>query len=228
MSPPHPVRFHLASFLLGGLIVGLAAGLFLLLARAPQPQPVVLHPPPTPAPTSTALPTATPAPAVVYVSGAVVRPGLYSVPGEARVGDALEMAGGFREDAAEDALNLAERLWDGARVHVGSRTEAAESPPGGDSGGDSHAPETGVSGLQPTTTTPGAESSGNTGTAPAGMPINLNTASQSELETLPGIGPARAAAIIEERPYSRVDEITRVSGIGDAILAQLRELVTVE
>ena len=215
------VRFHPASFLFGALLVGLASGLVVLLMRTPQPPPIVLHPPPTPAPTATALPTATPAPIVVYVSGAVDRPGLYSLPPDARVGDALAQAGGFGEDAVADSLNLAERLWDGARVHVTART-VMESPGVATVGDvDDAAPPAGVSGaLLPTPTSQTALNRGGR--------VNLNSATQSELEDLPGIGPTRARAIIENRPYTRVDELTRVPGIADGILAQLRDLVTVE
>lgn len=239
--------FHIPSFLLGALLIGLLAGLFVLLTRAPQPPPIALHPPPTPAPLPTPLPTATPAPIVVYVSGAVNQPGLYSIPADGRVGDALAMAGGFAPHAEGDLLNLAERLWDGARVHVAYRqieTVAGDQNVQAESEselvvtattGEGAQPASGISGGQLPTPTPspnqsatGSTPTGSTEAGPTGGRINLNTATQRELESLPGIGPARAQAIIDNRPYSRVDELTRVSGIGTGILAQVRDLVTVD
>jgi competence protein ComEA len=220
-EPPHESskepRFHWSSFVLGVLLIGLIGGLLFIFYRRPEPPPIVLHPPPTPAPTATALPTGTPAPIVVFVSGAVMQPGLYSLPQDARVGDALRMAGGFAENAAGHQLNQAERLWDGAQVHVRHQTEV-----------EPIAPPAGLSGNALPTPTPESRAltTGNTGST-AGR-INLNTATQSELEALPSIGATRAEAIIANRPYTRIEEITRVPGIGDGIFAQLRELVTVE
>ena len=77
---------------------------------------------------------------------------------------------------------------------------------------------------------PGAAPTGSDGSAPGG-PIDVNSASADELETLPGIGPTLAAAIIDERerngPYESVDDLNRVPGIGDGRLSQIRDLVTV-
>lgn len=227
-TQPDPVRFHWPSFVLGVLGAGLVAGLFFLFYRKPEPPPIVLQPPPTPPPTATAAPTSTPAPIVVYLSGAVQKPGLYHVSVEARVGDVLALGGGLREDAAADTLNLAARVWDGAHVHVAGRPTDAES--GGATASVSE-PPTGILG-QPVSApgdgSPPGNPTGNTGTASTGGSINVNTASQSELESLPSIGAARAGAIIDNRPYTTVDDLLRVPGIGEGILAQLRDLVTVE
>ncbi|MEX1020188.1 MAG: helix-hairpin-helix domain-containing protein [Litorilinea sp.] len=229
---PRPV-WHGPSFVLGLLISALGAGLLFIVYRAPQPPPIVLQPPPTPAPTATALPTSTPAPIVVYLSGAVQQPGLYTLPVDARVGDVLAMGGGFADHAAVDSLNLAERVWDGARVHVGSHAAmgsdnpqiiATEATAGDISTSDTPpTPVTGISGSAPPTPT-----GENTAGADITGRVNLNTADQSQLETLPGIGPSRAQAIIANRPYASVDDITRVPGIAEGILLQLRDLVTVE
>ncbi len=102
----------------GFLACLLFVGLFALLTRHSDPPPIVLQPPPTPLPSPTALPTTTPASLVVFVSGAVVAPGLYTLPPEARVGDALSAAGGLTAAAAAAAVNQAEHLWDGAQIHV--------------------------------------------------------------------------------------------------------------
>jgi competence protein ComEA len=204
-----PVLF-IQWFALGFLSALLTIGLFVLMARRPDPPAIELQPPPTPLPTATPIPTATPAPIVVFVSGSVTRPGLYTLPSDARVGDALAAAGGLREEAAGDLINQAERLWDGAQVHVPSVLEAqvGSEPAPGVSGASQVAP------VQSTTEQGGR--------------ININTASAEALITLPGIGTTKAAAIIAGRPYATVEDLERVSGIGAKTIEQLRDLVTVE
>ncbi len=192
-----------------GVITGLLiAGLLTLWLRRPTPPPIALQPPPPPPPTPTPSPTPTPAPLVVFVSGAVVRPGLYTLPPGARVGDALAAAGGLTEDAAAALVNQAEPLFDGAQVHVPDR--GAEGQRGA-------APPPGVSGA----VAPRAPN-----TDARDRRVDLNTATPEELMDLPGIGPARAAAIIANRPYASVDDLLRVPGIGERTLEQLRPLVT--
>lgn len=145
---------------------------------------------------------------VVDVTGAVTRPGVYRLPAGSRVGDAIDAAGGFspRVDAnrVATALNLAATLADGSQLHVPAR---GESLPGGAGGGSSS----------------GASGAGS-GT------VNLNTASQSELEALPGIGPVTAAKIIESRattPFARVEDLRERKLVGEKAFEQLRALVTV-
>lgn len=202
--------FHTFSYLLGLLTaLVLVGGSTLLLQRA-DPPPIVLHPPPTVAPTATPLPTATPAPIIIFVSGAVVRSGIYSLSSDARVADAIAAAGGVTSEANAAVVNQAEPLWDGAQVHVPSLLPAAEVAP---------EPPTGVSGVA-ASSAPAATQSSNGGL------INLNTATATELESLPGIGPSKAAAIMANRPYSTVDDLERAPGIGARTLEQLRPLVT--
>ncbi|MBX3014909.1 MAG: ComEA family DNA-binding protein [Caldilineaceae bacterium] len=216
-SPPSPVAqpvvaFHLFSYVLGLLTaLVLVGGSTLLLYRA-DPAPIVLQPPPTLAPSPTPLPTATPAPIMVFVSGAVLRPGLYGLAADARVADAVAAAGGLAAEANAAIVNQAERLWDGVQVHVPSlaaTTTLAPEPPSGVSGNLANSD-------------PAAATSGSGGL------ININTATATELETLPGIGPSKAAAIIANRPYNAIDELDRVPGIGVRTLEQLRPLVTVQ
>lgn len=146
---------------------------------------------------------------VVDVAGKVRRPGIATLPLGSRVVDALEAAGGARRGVRLGSLNLARVLTDGEQVVVG-----VPAPPGVAASAAS-AP-TGTSGVG--------------GTA-AGVPmVNINTAGQSELEELPGIGPVTAQAILafrsERGTFSSVDELLEVSGIGDATLADLAPYVT--
>lgn len=163
------------------------------------------QPPPEPsgAPPSTAadVPTGT---VTVHVTGAVAAPGVYELPAGSRVDDALQLAGGLTEDAQEDALNRAEQLADGTQIRVPA--EGEEVPP-------------------PTAST----AAGGGEPAGTGAPISLSTATAAELEELPGIGPALAAAIIEHReqhgPFGSVEQLDDVPGIGPSILSRVRDLV---
>ena len=152
---------------------------------------------------------------VVDVVGAVRVPGVVTLPADARVVDAIEAAGGATAGADLVRLNLAAQLTDGARVAV---PRLGEPPPAVD-------PNAVIGGADPGPGTAGVD-----GTDPAG-PINVNTASAEELEELPGIGPTLAAAIVEDRerngPFTSVDDLNRVPGIGEGRLAPLRDLVTV-
>ncbi|MEW6771544.1 MAG: helix-hairpin-helix domain-containing protein [Bacillota bacterium] len=151
----------------------------------------------------------------VHVAGAVYHPGVYRLPYGSRVLDAVQKAG-LRPEADMDVLNLAQVLEDGRKVVVPPRTPPAE--PGAAASGNPFAVAAG-----------GATASGSG--AAAGEKVNLNTADSRALEELPGIGPALARRIIEYRtangPFSSVDELLNVSGIGEKKLAQLRDHVTV-
>lgn len=142
----------------------------------------------------------------VYVSGQVASPGLYYLDEGARVADAIELAGGFSEDAAEGELNLARLLADGEQVDVPSRSELAAAM------------------AQPTGQGAGSGRSG------AGL-VNINTADAAALQTLDGIGAATAAKIVADReangPFKTVDDLTRVSGIGDKKLAAIKGAICV-
>jgi competence protein ComEA len=152
---------------------------------------------------------------VVDVVGAVRRNGVVRLRPGARVVDALAAAGGATPDADLVRLNLAAPVADGARIAVPRfGAPAPEVDPAAVTG----APPGGTASDKP-----GAPS-------PAG-PVDINTATAGQLDALPGIGPATAAAIISDRqangPFRSVDDLGRVRGIGDAKLDQLRGLVTV-
>ena len=140
---------------------------------------------------------------IAHAAGAVNRPGVYTLAAGSRVADLIDAAGGAVADADLDRVNLAAPLGDGSQVHVPVLGEAsAGAPIGGEGVADGQA-----------------------------ALIDLNTAGAEELETLPGIGPATSAAIIQHRedngPFATVDGLIAVNGIGDAKLAALRDLVTV-
>lgn len=227
-----PQRFHLISYLIGLLTALLLVGGMDLLLRRPEAPAIVLHPPPTLAPTATPQPTATAAPMVIFVSGAVQQPGMYALDSDSRVGDALAAAGGLTLQANVSLVNQAERLWDGAQVHVPFVTVAADGLAQAAPVADA-LPQPSIQAVQatPVAGLSGAPSvlNGRSGLAQAdGGLISLNRASPTELETLPGIGPSKAAAIVANRPYSTIEDLERVPGIGAKTLEQLRPLVTVD
>lgn len=150
---------------------------------------------------SEALPSSAPSPVgevVVHVVGLVRRPGVVRLAAGARVEDAVAAAGGVTRRRAEGSVNLARVLVDGEQIVV-TDTPAASTPAG--------------------TTTPSS------------AVVDLNTATAESLDALPGIGPVIAARIVAWRtsngPFRSVDELGEVSGIGDAILGQVRSLVRV-
>lgn len=201
------LRAYLAGFLSAALLSGL---LFLFVGR-PEPAPIVLHPPPTPKPTATPLPTATAAPLTIFVSGAVLEPGLYRLEPGARVGDALAAAGGVQPEVSLALVNQAQPLFDGAQVHVPEAEEGVDAvaePLAGISGeaGDGFADSEGEGG---------------------GL-IDVNRADLQTLTRLPGIGSSKAAAIIAGRPFASVEDLERVPGIGASTIEKLRPLITVQ
>jgi len=148
----------------------------------------------------------------VHVAGAVARPGVVELADGARVTDAVAAVGGPTADADVDRLNLAAPLVDGARIAV-PRVGAEPSS-------------------EVTTSVPGPAGAGGSGTGAPGEPtVNLNTATAEELETLPGVGPATAAAILAHREdngqFGAVEDLLEVRGIGEAKLEAVRDFVTV-
>ncbi len=147
----------------------------------------------------------------VHVAGAVTHPGVVELHGGARVIDAVEAVGGALADGDLDRLNLAAKVADGQRVYVAKIGQA----------------DPGVSG--DATTADPASGSGE-GTGVPGAKVNLNTASQAQLEELPGIGPTYAQSIIAERQrrggFKSVNDLRSVRGIGDKRFAELAPLVT--
>jgi competence protein ComEA len=151
-----------------------------------------------------------PAMVVVHVTGAVHAPGVWEVASGSRIRDLLAVAGGSRPDADLERINLAAVVADGTRVYVPVLGEVAAPP------------LVTADGLSPST----GAGPGPAGTGSGGM-VALNSATAAELETLPGVGAATAAAIIEHRtargPFLSVEGLLEVRGIGSAKLAGMRD-----
>jgi len=149
--------------------------------------------------------SASPTPSVVvYVTGAVRKPGVYEFGPGSRVIDALKIAGGPTPLADISVLNLAQPLADGERLYIPRR---GETPP----------PELG--------------GSGGSGTSPSGK-INLNTATVAEMDAgIPGVGPVLAQRIVDYRkqhgPFHAIDDLRNVQGIGEKKFASIKDYVTV-
>jgi competence protein ComEA len=192
-------RYRVILFM--AVVVLVLTGVVALRFLKPAPNPLQLAtvtPPPTPSPEA----TPTPRPLRVYVSGAVQAPDVYALPPDSIVKDALTAAGGPSDEADLDRINLASPLADGQHVYVPSLGE--DNPP-----------------IQP----PSGQRSG-------GLKVNINTADTVALETLPGIGPTIAGRIVDYRqangPFSTIEEIMDVSGIGPATFEGIRDLISTD
>lgn len=150
------------------------------------------------------IPTNTSMPLVAHIVGEVIHPGVYSLGNNARVGALVDMAGGFTENADESDINLAQFLYDGQQVIVPSMDSDLEIA---------------VNQVELNKTTDE-------------YPININHCSLEQLITLPGIGEAKASAIITYREehggFEVKEDLIKVSGIGEAIFESIEELITVK
>jgi len=151
------------------------------------------------------LPAPTATPLTIYITGEVASPGIYKLPKNSRIQDVIDAAGGLTEEANVNGVNLAARVSDGQQVDIPKK--APELTIGSETGG-----------------TPGAGGF-------LGAPININTAAEAELETLPGIGPTLAQRIVEYRTafgfFGRIEDLMNVSGLGPATFEQIKPFVTV-
>jgi len=145
----------------------------------------------------------------VHVAGAVLRPGLYHLAGGADA-DAVTAAGGQRSGADPDRLNLAARVVDGQRIFVPRRGEPVPADVNGAGSG---------------------EAAGGAAGAGSGEPVDLNTADLAALDALPGVGPATARAIIDERTrrggFRSTRDLLRIAGIGESRFARLKDRIRV-
>ena len=154
---------------------------------------------------------------VVDVGGAVAEPKVVRLESGARVDDAIQAAGGLAEDADTATINRAMKVEDGSKVYVPRRGESAS--------GDAASSGTAESGASSNSGAAGTASTASTGL------VNINAAGLDELDTLPGVGPATAQAIIDDRTqngsFSSIEDLMRVSGIGEKKFANMKDGITV-
>lgn len=150
-------------------------------------------------------------PLAVHVSGAVVSAGVYEVEEGSRVRDVVEAAGGFSPDAAQSSVNLARKVSDGEQIVILTTEEFQASSTGALPASSADAAAAAPSGS-------------------AGL-VNINTAGLEALDSLPGVGPATAQAILDEReangPFASIEDIQRVSGIGEKKYEKLKASICV-
>lgn len=152
---------------------------------------------------------------VIYIAGAVKNEGIYELDENSRIADSIEKAGGLTEDANINNINLAYMLEDGMKVYIPKKTDKNE--------------------VEDDTNIYVSKENGNINsskdTNSQNNKININTATQSELETLPGIGPSIATKIINYRKengkFVNIEDIKKVSGIGDSKYLQIKDLIKI-
>ena len=142
-------------------------------------------------------------PIVVDVAGAVLKPGVYKLVSEARMQEALIAAGGLADNADREYIskniNLASKVSDGAKIYIPNREESTKSVTG----------------------SAGAIAGVNTGL------VNINTASLSELDTLPGVGAVTSQKIVDNRPYASIDDLLTKKIVGSKVFGEIRKKISV-
>ncbi|MGM7635683.1 helix-hairpin-helix domain-containing protein [Bacillus sp. Hm123] len=149
----------------------------------------------------------------IDIKGAVKTPGIYSLSSEERINDAVAKAGGFQKEADRTTVNLAQKLQDEMVIYI---PKVGEEPP-------ATAPAVNGGAISGQTANSGGDEQGGT--------VNINTATSAELQELPGIGEAKAQAIIDYREttgaFAQAEDLKNVSGIGDKTFEKLQPLITV-
>ena len=151
---------------------------------------------------------------IVHVSGAVKQEGIIELEENSRVADAIELAGGVREDAYMKDVNLAELLEDGMKIYIPSKEEVENQKESGNYVGNTN-----------------TSNKNTTDKNDLNSKVNINTATKEELDTLPGIGESTANKIINYREengkFKSIEEIKEVSGIGDSKFEQIKDLIEI-
>ncbi len=155
---------------------------------------------------------------VIHITGAVKKTGILVLPEGARIADAIDAASGHKESADLDEVNLAYVLQDGQKVYIPSKEDKVKL--------ESKAYITSESGNNVIVQAVNEDKKGGNGK------VNINTATQSELESLPGVGEAIASRIIEYREqkgkFSKIEDLQNIKGIGDAKFNNMKEYVIVQ
>lgn len=169
---------------------------------------------------------------IVHVSGAVNKEGVVELEENSRVSDAIDKAEGLKENADTKNINLAFKLEDGMKIYIPTIEESAkkqEQAENQDTGDETLDYVTSSSGVVQDEGVKGE--TGQKSSQKNSQKININTATQTELETLPGIGPATSLKIVNYReengPFKSIEEIKEVSGIGDAKYENIKDLICV-
>lgn len=166
---------------------------------------------------------------VVHVSGAVNSEGIVELETGSRIANAIEKAGGVKENADMTDINLAYPLEDGMKIHIPTKEETEKNKNNENTLTESYVTSSsgGINSKESTNSTQGNRAS----TTSSGK-VNINTATQEELDTLPGIGPSTASKIIDYREqngkFNSIEEIKEVSGIGDAKYEKIKDSITIK
>lgn len=168
-------------------------------------------------------------PIVVYICGEVNFPGVYELENGARVFDAINAAGGYKEGAYEEAVNLAQFVFDGQMINIPSIESVMEQNGG-------QLPQQNLANIVDITSgasngdTSGS-SGGTSGNSSGGAKVNINTASVSELTTIPGIGESKANKIISYRTehgrFNSIEDIMNISGIKEGLFNKVKDYICV-
>ena len=150
---------------------------------------------------------------VIYIIGAVKNEGIYELDENSRIADAIEKAGGLNEDANIQDINLAYIVEDGMKIYIPKKSEKSNE-------------------IQNNTNEYIVKENGNAKSSKNNNEkVNINTATQAELETLPGIGPSIAVKIINYRKengkFAKIEDIKKVSGIGENKYSKIKELIKI-
>ena len=166
---------------------------------------------------------------VVHISGAVNIEGIVELEAGSRIANAIEKAGGVKENADMTDINLAYPLEDGMKIHIPTKEETEANKNNENMIDESYiiSSSGGVSSKEDTNSIQGSSKS-----TTSNEKVNINTATQEELDTLPGIGPSIASKIIDYREqngkFNSIEEIKEVSGIGDAKYEKIKDSITIK
>lgn len=158
---------------------------------------------------------------IIYIAGQVRKEGVYELDENSRITDAIEIAGGLKEDANIENINLAEVLEDGMKIYIPDKKEP----------NNNQSENKNLIQKNTENTTENSKKTNTDNKQNQNTKININTATQTELETLPGIGPSTALKIINYRKdngkFKNIDDIKNVSGIGDSKFNNIKNLIKV-